>query len=523
MVSTSALLACGLAVANVCASRMLNLVPQTVWLGADSPGRVGRGISAGVRRMNFGSKTGRLVLVVSIGLAVFALARGQRLPRLSVGAVSGGRIEIAWPYTNSGFVLLSASALSGTNWQTSNVLPNFHSNTLTFSAAILNTDRAQFFRLTQPADLRGLYVYVPMDLGPNAPGNAVVTNAINLPGIDGMLLVGLWSSLETNFNQYDWSPLDKWMNYAATRGKKVTLSLRAGDGIPDWLFLPPPNGPGATNLTFTISPKDGKTSLCQTDSIAIPWDPVFLNAWNAMLTNVAYHLRMTGTYSNLTLLRLTGINRTSDELRLPAQTPDNNPLTGTGMDCVSNAPAIWQTNGYLPSRLLSAWSSIVESFATSFPDKSFSVAIIPYPPQVPFPPIDDYGNLITNNLPDQNAPLLQWAEQILPGRLVVQFNFLMTSNPAQPAVIAAATNYGSLPAFQANNWLAASNGGSACGGTVTNPAVCDDAAYLNLLQQGIYPLGTTNWLRSQYIEVWATNAAVFTNAIWQAHLELLAD
>ena len=49
-----------------------------------------------------------------------------------------------------------------------------------------------------------------------------------------------------------------------------------------------------------------------------------------------------------------------------------------------------------------------------------------------------------------------------------------------------------------------------------------DSTYLNMLQQGIYPLGATNPLRSQYIEVWATNATVFTNAIWQAHQELIA-
>jgi hypothetical protein len=112
----------------------------------------------------------------------------------------------------------------------------------------------------------------------------------------------------------------------------------------------------------------------------------------------------------------------------------------------------------------------------------------------------------------------------LPGRLVVQFNFLISSNLPNPAVPAAAVNFGTLTAFQANNWLGPSNntGCSACGGVVTAPIPCTDATYLQLLQQGIYPLGTTNPLRSQYLEVWATNVNVFTNAVWQAHQELLA-
>jgi hypothetical protein len=118
---------------------------------------------------------------------------------------------------------------------------------------------------------------------------------------------------------------------------------------------------------------------------------------------------------------------------------------------------------------------------------------------------------------------LQLAGQMLPGRFVVQFNFLMTSNAANPAVSAAAQNYGTLTAFQVNNWFGPYGpSSSACGGTVKLPTACDDASYLDMLQRGIYPLGPTNSLRSQYLEVWATDATVFTNAIWQAHLELLA-
>ena len=459
------------------------------------------------------------ILLALVGSSYLA-ALAQMLPQLTVNTSSNQTVRIFWPYTNSGFSLQEAAAL--TNWRTSALTPSFDSNRNAFSVSVSASNAGSFFRLKQSADLRGIYVYTPLGGGPNNSADATVTNAINLPGMDGMLIVGLWSDIETNYNQYDWSHLDKWMNYAASQDKKVDLSIRAGDGIPVWLFSPPTNGPGATQLTFTISPKDGKTGICQTNIITIPWQSAFLDSWNAMLTNLSTHLKSAGTYSNVTLLRLTGINRTSDELRLPAETPDTNVYTGTGLECVSNAPAIWQTNGYTPSKLLSAWSNVVSSFHASFPDKSFCVAIIPYPPQVPFPPIDDNGQLITNNLPDQNAPLLQLASQMLPGQFVVQFNFLMTSNSANPAVIAAAQNYGTLTAYQVNNWFAAITGtvGSACGGTVNTPTSCDDASYLNMLEQGIYPLGVTNSLRSQYIEVWATNAVVFTNAIWQAHQEL---
>jgi hypothetical protein len=459
---------------------------------------------------------------VTVWLWIVFAASAQSLPKLNAQPISNQVFGISWPYTNAGFALQESGGLRAvSNWQASVLTPAFNSSSAVFSVSAAATNATRFFRLEQPADLRGIYVYVGLETATNSPDAVPLMAALNQPGVDGMLLVGLWSSIETNLNRYNWNQVDRWMDYAAFLNKKIAFSLRAGDGIPDWLYLPPPNGAGATELTFTISPKDGKTTNCQPDKIAIPWEPAFLTNWNLMLSNLSAHLKQQDTYSNLTLLRLTGINRTSDELRLPAETPDTNLYTGTGLDCVSNAPAIWQTNGYTPSKLLSAWSNILTAFNTSFPDKSFCVAIIPYPPQVPFPPIDDSGNLITNNLPDQNRPLLQLAGQMLPGRFVVQFNFLMTSNAANLAVTAAAQNFGTLTAFQVNNWYG-SNGpsGSACGGTVKSPTPCDDALYLEMMQQGIYPLGSANPLRSQYIEVWATNAVTFTNAIWQAHQEL---
>jgi hypothetical protein len=460
-------------------------------------------------------------ICIAAWLGIVLPASAQSLPPLRVHATSNRTVCISWPSTNTGFTLQESSA--PTHWQSSPLTPTFNSNSAAFSVAASATNELRFFRLAQPADLRGIYVYVGLDTATNSPDAVPLMEALNLPGVDGMLLVGLWSSIETNLNQYNWNHVDRWMNYAISLGKKINLSIRAGDGIPPWLFLPPTNGAGATELNFSISPKDGKTTNCQPDRIAIPWEAAFQTNWSLMLSNLAAHLKQQGTYSHLTLLRLTGINRTSDELRLPAETPANNPLTGTGLDCVSNAPAIWQTYGYTPSKLLSAWSNLLTAFNTNFPDKFFGVAIIPNPPQVPFPPIDDNTNLLTNNLPDQNQPLLQLAGRMLPGRLVVQFNFLMTSNAANPAVIAAAQNCGTLAAYQVNNWFGSSGAsGSACSGTVNSPGGCDDASYLDMLQRGIYPLGPTNFLRSQYIEVWATNATVFTNAIWQAHLELLA-
>src|SRR5262249_28219285 len=155
---------------------------------------------------------------------------------------------------------------------------------------------------------------------------------------------------------------------------------------------------------------------------------------------------------------------------LPAETAQS-----TGLDCVSNAPAIWQAAGYTPSNLLSGWSNILSSFQTHFPDKPFSVAIIP---NNAFPAIDDNGRTITNNVPYVHHPMIRVAAQKLVGRLVVQFTFLMTSNAANPAVVAAAQEFGTLAAYQSNNYFGSTRGGAACGGTVTSRVPCANDTYL---------------------------------------------
>ena len=150
-----------------------------------------------------------------------------------------------------------------------------------------------------------------------------------------------------------------------------------------------------------------------------------------MLAKVAAHLKTKGTYSAITQVRLTGINRTTDEFRLPEEI-----LT---TPCVTNSIVTWQQAGYRPALLLHAWDLITTSFATHFPDKLFSLPIIPVDTGTgayPFPEIDDNGCVYSppvdpgdftgcansGGVPDQNFPLAAMASQKFPGRLVFQFD-----------------------------------------------------------------------------------------------------
>lgn len=363
------------------------------------------------------------------------------------------------------------------------------------------------------ADLRGIYVYTNDVSQLSTATAAQVTASFSLPGVDGAAIVIGWDAVEPAMGQYQWTLLDKWIGSVTALGKRIDLVVPAGSSIPAWLFQPAPAGAGASPLSFTVSPHDGSTGACDSVTMARPWDPAFLSQWDAMLAALAAHLKSAGTYNAITLVRLTGINRTTEELRLPAET-----AASTGLDCVTDAIATWQQAGYKPSLLLTAWNAIVGSFQKSFPDKSFAVSIIP---NDAFPGINENGSAIQGAIGDENEPLLQSASQMLPGRLVVQFDFLMPGEAASTVVTGAVQNYGTMAAFQTNEYFGKQGQGAACSEPVTNPTPCTAATYLELLETGIYPLGQSNALRAQYIEVFHANAGAFPADILQAHFELL--
>lgn len=357
------------------------------------------------------------------------------------------------------------------------------------------------------ADLRGIYVdsnAFPL----SKPNSDALTQSLNVLGVDGLVLVLGWDAVEPAKGQFDFSTLDQWMSMAAASSKKVELSIRTDYHTPSWLFQPVPTGGGATPISFSFTRKPNDTT-CLQETIAAPWDAAFLGEWDAVLAAVSAHLKSTAMYGQVVLLRLTGINKDSDELHLPA-------LSVTA-PCSTDAISIWQSAGYRPSKLLQGWDGTTSSFKKYFPDKAFSVAIIAS--TNPFPPIDDNGNVITGTIPNQNLPLLTLAAQKLPGQLVIQNNSLYVGLPAQTETVQSAQSLGTMIAFQTNEEITGQ--GAACGGKgETTP--CTNDLFLSMLQTGIYPLGTSNPLRAQYIEVFALNVNAAPAATLQAHDELFA-
>jgi len=419
-----------------------------------------------------------------------------------------------------------------------------------------------------PAEQRGIYVY-SWDIAtrdfPMANGASQLVQALNVPGVDGITLVESWNTIEPDMGVYEWTQpgpnlLDQWIKHAISSGKKINLAIRAGRFTPCWLLQAPQCGPGYTKPYAGASPLIFKASAhqgagtCLPVNIAAPWDPIFLSQWDAMLAAVSQHLKDQGTYDAITTVRLTGINRTTDELRLPEEI--------LPAPCETNSIDTWLGANYRPANLFSAWDAITDSFQRSFPDKFFNVAIIPIDtgqaanPSFPFPEIDDNGCIYvppvsTNDVnacvsqfavPDQNQPLIELASRKFSGRLLVEFENLDLNKSASSTVVQYAETLGTATGFMTNNYFGQETGGAACSGGFLHPMSCSAPDYFTLVETGIYPCRTNSQLcglnsfRSQFIEVLPPDVIPpecsssypvipttcgYSAEIWQAHVELV--
>ena len=225
---------------------------------------------------------------------------------------------------------------------------------LAFQVTLPKTVAAQTAHIAAAQqDLRGIYIYTNDVSQVGKPTAAQLTQSFGTPGVDGVAVVIGWNAIEPSIGQYQWMVLDQWIGQVAALGLKIDLVVPAGSSTPAWLFQPPPAGAGAKQWGFTVSPHAGETGVCDAVNIAAPCDPNFLAESDAMLAALSAHLKSAGTYNSITLVRLTGINRTTEELRLPSET-----AASTGLSCVSDSIATWQQAGYRPSLLLQAWNAI---------------------------------------------------------------------------------------------------------------------------------------------------------------------
>ncbi len=350
----------------------------------------------------------------------------------------------------------------------------------------------------------------------------VVTEALQVPGVDGLLIHLRWSEISPSLKTYDWTTLDQAIQLAVTANKRFEIGIVTGGAMPKWVSDPPPMGLGAQHATFEVD----AAGTCTSYDTAPPYDPAYLEAFRDMLAQLAQHLRSTGVYDRLAMLKLFGITTTTDELRLPAL-----------KECNGDAVATWISLGYKPAKAERAWKAMLKAYLGHFPDKSFNIGFIGINA---FPGIRDNGTAAATANEAENlsaafaAKLITDAGAAMPGHLALGFDSLVLNIPegnksyrhSRREFFADAAGANAHPGWQTNELLGNyPGGGAACGGIDAKDAVaCTDwQEFRQMLFRGLYPLGRENTppsMRGVYLEVFPQNVVASPKAILPAHNNL---
>lgn len=275
---------------------------------------------------------------------------------------------------------------------------------------------------------RGIYVLSRFDIPLQ---NEVFAN----PDVAGVFLRVSWAAVEPQQGVYHWEAVDAEIDRAKKTGKKVSFAIAAGALSPEWIYAD-----GVKKLSFTILPFEGHAEAKEV-TIPVPWDERFLSCYSGMVAAFAKHLRDTGRYDSISLVKINGINLDTAETRLPHQRSTMKNEAGQATD----TPPIWLSVGYRPSLIIQTWGKLADVYEAEFPDKPFSLAIIPDPRG--FPPINEAGEVIDKTVVDTTRRIVQMAAKRFGRRLVVQFNAL-SGTGGTPKIVDEANDLGACIAYQ---------------------------------------------------------------------------
>ena len=281
----------------------------------------------------------------------------------------------------------------------------------------------------------GLYLYMGHPYLKNH--EVPYATALSQSCIDGAAIMVQWGMIEPQAEIYDWSNLDEWVRKTVLLHKKLSIGVMAGLFTPDWLYGP---GYGVPKNSFNYNRSSTGASCIVMNQPSV-WNPVYLREYGKLMTALSRHLRdlpvagrpAGAAYQALRFIKLSGINNTTEELRVDATKPDNGPCHQ------SDAAAIWAKAGFTPDKVVAAFMTIAAETAQAFPDKILSVDIIH---RSAFPPIDNSGHVYAVSPGPVRTPdpltekILDAAIPVYRDRLLVQWDALWNGKPPQEVLTA---------------------------------------------------------------------------------------
>src|SRR5882757_7959137 len=82
--------------------------------------------------------------------------------------------------------------------------------------------------------------------------DSIATQALNTPGVDGLLIHLRWNAISKTKEQYNWASLDRVVKLATAANKRFEIGIVTGAALPSWVTAAKPAGMGAKHATFYI-------------------------------------------------------------------------------------------------------------------------------------------------------------------------------------------------------------------------------------------------------------------------------
>jgi hypothetical protein len=152
--------------------------------------------------------------------------------------------------------------------------------------------------------------------------------------VNGILVRVGWERIESSDGSCNWTLIDGQIAAANKFGKKISLGIGCGIAIPQWVF-----DAGAKRLVATVPIRD---------TIAVPWDKVFLEKWTRFISALGARYKNDTT---INLVYMTNSTGNGFEMQLPFVT----------------VPALADA-GYTDAMMIASWKSVMDAFRAAFPN-----------------------------------------------------------------------------------------------------------------------------------------------------------